>query len=55
MASVHVEATPLTAHEAHTGVCQPQEWRQPGEERWEKINSLYAVVLQSVVFFGFKC
>ena len=32
MASVHVEASPLTSHEAHLGVRQSQEWRQPGQQ-----------------------
>lgn len=31
MASVHVEAPPLSAHEAHLGLRQPEERRQPGE------------------------
>lgn len=32
MASVHVEASPFTSHEAYLGFCQPQEWRQPGQK-----------------------
>lgn len=54
MASVHAEATPLAAHEAHTSVCQPQKWRQPGEEGWEKINFPHPVIPQSAVV-EFEC
>lgn len=30
MASVHVEASPFSSHEAHLGFCQSQERGQPG-------------------------
>lgn len=32
MASVHVEASPLSSYEAHLGFCQSQEWGQPGQQ-----------------------
>lgn len=32
MASLHVEAPPLTSHEAHLGFCQSQERGQPGQQ-----------------------
>lgn len=39
MAPIHVEAPPLSAHEAHPGVRQPQEWRQPGQRAVKKRHS----------------
>lgn len=48
MAPVHVEAPPLSAHEAHPGVRQPEEWRQPGQKAVKKQHSDICVIGQHV-------
>lgn len=41
MAPVHAEAPPLSAHEAHSGVRQPKEWRQPGQKAVKKAKTTF--------------
>lgn len=48
MASVHVEASALSSHEANLGFCKPQEWRKPGQQ-----TPLFSSVC-TVVFTGNK-
>lgn len=38
MASVHAEATALTADETSAGFRQPQEWRKPGDVLYKETN-----------------
>lgn len=58
MASVHVEASPVSSHEAHLGVCESKEWRQPGEQisasdafASQRLASTSSVLSLSVIHF----